>query len=188
MPAAPTVDLVNTTENAGYTPPDTMGDVGPAQYLTIVNGRMRTVDKATGAADGVIDVNPDVFFAAVRNGQANGDPRVRYDRRSGRWFVLAFTIAVPNLYVLAVSDGATITGSTVWTYHLWANSHLATTTGNGCLGDYPTLGIDDNALYIGVNQFCGTSVSGSLAWDGSTGYVVRKATLPGSLVVSLFDN
>src|SRR4051794_8454154 len=34
-------------------PPDSMGAVGPAQYIVAVNGRIRTFNKQTGAADGV---------------------------------------------------------------------------------------------------------------------------------------
>jgi hypothetical protein len=29
---------------------------------------------------------------------------------------------------------------------------------SACLGDYPTLGVDANALYIGTNNFCGATL------------------------------
>ena len=51
-------------ENA--VPPDSMGTVGPAQYLVAVNNRIRTFSKATGVADGVLDISSDVFFDSVR--------------------------------------------------------------------------------------------------------------------------
>ena len=44
-------------------------------------------------------------------GASTGDPRVRYDRRAGRWYILMFNIAVPNRYLLAVSSTSTITSS-----------------------------------------------------------------------------
>ena len=49
------------------------------------------------------------------------DPRVRYDRLSGRWFPISidvpgFTGGLPKRVLLAVSDSSTITTDTVWTY------------------------------------------------------------------------
>ena len=40
---------------------------------------------------------------------------------------------------------------------------------NTCLADYPTLGLDANALYIGTNNFCGSpSQTFNSTADGST--------------------
>lgn len=161
-----------------------MGDVGPTQSLVVINGWVRTVSKSTGTADGVLDLTSDSFFGA----SDTGDPRVRYDRRTGRWYVLVFTIALPNRYMLAVSNGSIITASTTWTIHEWANTRTAGGVGGaaGCLGDYPTLGMDEDALYVGVNQFCGGDIN-TVTFDSSSAYVIRKSALPGSLVVSQFD-
>ena len=95
-------------------PPDTQGDVGPTQYLVGVNGRIRTINKVTGQPDGALNADFDTFFSSVRNGDRTTDPRVRYDRRTGRWFVTMITIAIPNRYLVAVSNGATIGGGTIW--------------------------------------------------------------------------
>ena len=135
-----------------------MGDIGPTQYLVALNGLVRTIGKASGAPDGVLDLDSDFFFPpAVRLGGVTTDPRVRYDRRTGRWYVLMITVALPNRFVLAVSSSATIGPATSWAIYGWDNTH---TEGGGlggasCLADYPTLGVDEDALYIGVNQFCG---------------------------------
>ncbi|MEZ5291539.1 MAG: fibronectin type III domain-containing protein [Vicinamibacterales bacterium] len=186
--ASPNVDVA-TLADTNALPPDTMGDVGPTQYLVGLNGRLRTISKATGVKDNVLDVDTDVFFSGVSGGAFTSDPRVRYDRRTGRWFVIMISVAVPNRFVLAVSSTGSITGGTSWAYHVWVNTRTQGGVGGaaGCLADYPTLGIDEDALYIGVNQFCGSSVN-SLTFDSTSAYVVNKPALVGnSLSVSQFD-
>lgn len=186
---APNTDVA-TLADTGVVPPDTMGDVGPSQYLVGVNGRIRTISKATGLADGVLDANMDTFFNPVRDGQITTDPRVRYDRRAGRWYVLVINIALPNRFLLAVSDSADITAGTVWTYHFWANDRLGEGTGNACVSDYPTLGVDEDALYVGANQYCGADLN-SVTYDSASAYVIPKAQLlstvpPAPLPVAAF--
>jgi hypothetical protein len=171
-------------------PPDSMGDVGPTQYFVALNGEMRVYDKANGTLVPGLAIEPDNFFSStVRNGAGTTDPRVRFDRLSGRWFVLYITIAIPNRVVLAVSDGQVITPSTVWSFYA-INNTVQNQTAQPCLADYPTLGIDASALYIGVNQFCGASV-GTASFFNSSGYVVNKASLlaapPASASVTLFS-
>lgn len=175
--ATPNADVAVRADTGNVTPPDTMGDVGPTQYLVALNGRVRTISKATGLADGVLNLDSDVFYTAHANGQPTGDPRVRYDRRAGRWYVLMFNIAVPNRYLLAVSSSGTITGSTTWTFWFWNNTRTQGGGGAvGCLGDYPTLGVDEDALYVGVNQFCGSSLN-TVTFDSTSVYVVSRASL-----------
>ncbi len=190
-PVTPNVDVA-TLADTGSFPPDTMGDVGPAQYLVGVNGRIRTISKATGLADGALDATMNAFFASVRNGFSATDPRVRYDRRSGRWFVVAINLTLSNRFMVAVSDAAVLTSSTAWTFHHWGNTRTeAGTPANQCIADYPTLGIDEDALYVGANQFCGPALGAALNYDSSSVYVVKKAPLvqpaPGSLEVTAFD-
>lgn len=179
----PNTDVARSTDTP-FNPPDTMGDVGPEQVLVVLNGRMRTISKLTGLADGVLNLDPDVFFNAANT----GDPRVRFDRRLNRWYVLVFTIELPNRYLLAVSSSGVITASTTWTIHQWLNTRTVggVVGAASCFGDYPTLGVDEDALYIGVNQFCGADID-NITFESSSAYVVRKSALPGALVVSQFD-
>ena len=153
-------------------PPDTDGAVGLTQFFVFVNQRMRTFNKTTGVADGVIDIDPDVFFAAVETPPATttfvSDPQVRFDRLSGRWFLTIIDVSpgvVRNRLLIAVSDGPVITAGTVWTFYYFQDTTYFL--------DYPSLGIDASALYIGGNMF--TSSSGSYA--GTKGYVIPKAPL-----------
>ncbi len=186
--STPTVDVA-TLANTGSLPPDTMGDVGPTQYLVGVNGRIRTINKTTGAADGVLNADFDAFFSNVNNGAGTSDPRVRYDRRTSRWFVLIINVALPNRNLMAVSNSATIAATTQWAFFQWTNTRTQGGVGGAasCLGDYPTLGLDAGALYIGVNQFCGASQN-TLTFDSTSLYVLNKSALTGgTLSVVQFD-
>jgi hypothetical protein len=159
--------------DANTFPPDTSGAAGPTQFLVGINGRLRTFDKATGLADGVLDADPDVFFTSVANGQPTYAPRVRYDRLSGRWFVSALSFSptlTDNRVLVAVSSGDPITSGTVWTF--WYFEHdLDTPIGDaGLFFDVGTLGIDANALIVGGNLFDGTG-----AYQGTSVHLVRKS-------------
>src|SRR5260221_7638109 len=157
-------------------PPDCMGTVGPTQFVVFVNGRLVTFDKTTGAADGVLNADPDVFFSSVRNGSSTSDPRIRYDRLSGRWILVIINVSTPNRILLAVSDaasGGTITNTTVFSFYFINIATQPPAISNTCLADYPTLGVDANALYIGTNNFCGATQ----AFNSTDGYVVRKSSV-----------
>ncbi len=165
---------------SGWIPPDTQGDVGPTQVLMIANGRIKVYDKLGNL--GPINASSDVFFNSVRNGANTGDPRVRYDRLSGRWFVTAFNMATPNRILIAVSSGSVITSSSSFTFYQFQHDLVGPTPNpdTGAFADYPTLGVDANALYIGVNVFTYTYI-------GSTGFVVKKSDLfIGTLTVTAF--
>jgi hypothetical protein len=162
-----------TLADANAFPPDVMGTVGPTQFIVAINGRIRSFNKTTGIADGVLNADMDIFFSSVMSSQTGtftSDPRIRYDRITGRWFVIiidvpAGTGAVANRLLIAVSNTSTITGGTVWTYFYFVPNASQ-------FADYPTLGIDKNALYIGFNMF---TLSGSYA--GTIGYVVKKSSI-----------
>ncbi|MGH9813094.1 MAG: hypothetical protein ACRD4T_08155, partial [Candidatus Acidiferrales bacterium] len=171
-------------------PPDSMGDVGPTQYVVMVNGRIRSFNKTTGVADGVLDFDDSVFFDSVRNGAGVTDPRIRYDRLTKRWFLIIINVALPNRILIAVSDAASqgiISGSTVFTFFFIPNDSPAPP--NACLADYPTLGVDANALYIGTNNFCGPDLN-NLDFDNTDAYVVRKSSIlaAGPIVTTVFPN
>ncbi len=184
-----------TLTDTGAFPPDSMGTVGPTQFITFVNGRIRSFTKA-GVADGVINADPDVFFAPVTTPVSppvvldfTSDPQIRYDRFSGRWYMSIIdvpctnatcTTTAVNRWMVAVSDAASagvITGTTVWTFFEFQ------TDASGDFCDYPSLGIDVNALYVGCNIF-----SGAGSFVGTNGYVIQKTSTLGAgpLVVTMF--
>lgn len=165
-------------------PADNMGAVGPTQYIVAVNGRMVSFNKTTGVADGIMNVTPDVFFVSVRNGASTSDPRIRYDRMSQRWFLVIINVSTPNRILFAVSNTSNITAGTVWTFFFINISTITPTISATCLADYPTLGIDNLALYIGTNNFCGSPTQ---TYNSSDGYVINKANLiAGTLTATVF--
>ncbi len=210
VPAPPSApQTLSTSFNAvtgptetGAFPPDTMGAVGPTQFVLFVNGRLRTFNKTTGAADGVINADPDVFFSSVMtpppaplNINFTSDPQVRYDRLTGRWMMIIIDIPsandigdTPNRILIAVSDAAsngTISGSTVWTFFFVQQN----TVGGGDSGgfcDYPSLGVDANALYVGCDEF--SAATGGFI--NTTAFVVRKTSVlsGGPVVTTAFRN
>jgi hypothetical protein len=168
------------TETGAF-PPDTMGAVGPTQFFVFLNGRMRTFNKTTGVADGVVNADPDVFFASVITPPGAGevsftsDPQVRFDRLTNRWFLVIIDVVLnastnattkANRVLIAVCDAAsngTISAGTVWTlYQFQGDATLFT--------DYESLGIDASALYIGGDMF---SLAG--AFNSTKGFVIPKA-------------
>lgn len=169
-------------------PPDCMGAVGPTQYIVAVNGRIASFNKSTGVADGVLNADIDVFFNSVRNSSGTSDPRIRYDRLTQRWFIIIINVSTPNRILIAVSDAASagvISGATVFTFFFIPIDTVPPGISNTCLADYPTLGLDANALYIGTNNFCG---SPSQTFNSTDGYVVRKSSILGAgpMVVTVF--
>jgi hypothetical protein len=174
--------LAARLSDSGYIPPDSMGDVGPTQILVFVNGRIRVFDR--NGVMGALNTTPENFFSSV-TGNGITDPRVRYDRLSGRWFVMA--IDIPNSrknnnVVIAVSSGPTITDSTSFTFHTFKPSTLPPAN-NGTFADYPTMGVDANAIYIGANIFS------AAFFEGTEGYVINKASLiSGTPTITAFRN
>ncbi len=160
-------------------PPDVDGCVGPTQYVLALNNRIVTFNKTTGVADGVINATTNTFFTSVRNGSGTSDPMVRYDRLTGRWFITIINVAAnDNRWLLAVSDAASngvLTGSTVWTYYFFVPATIAPVPTNSAtmFSDYPTLGVDANALYVGIDQFAGSGQP----FQQCDAFVIRKSSV-----------
>lgn len=167
---------------SGAIPPDSMGDAGPSQFLIAVNKRIKVFDKQGNL--GALNADLDAFFSSVRGSSGTSDPRVRYDRLSGRWFVTAINVATPNRIVIAVSSSDTITGSSSFTFFQFQHDLAgpAPNSDTGRFADYDTLGIDPNALYVGVNIFTGNTFA------STTGFVIQKNSVlsTGSIVVTPF--
>ena len=154
----------------------------PTQFIVAINGRVRSFNKTTGVADGVLNASTDTFFASVMTPAVTtnftSDPRIRYDRLSGRWFLIIIDVpnggVLANRVLVAVSSGSAITASSDFTFF---HFQMSTTL----FADYPTLGIDANALYIGGNMF----TLDTSAFSGTLGSVVRKSSvLSGGPIVS----
>lgn len=170
--------------DSGFVPPDSMGAVGPSQILVSLNGRIRVFDK-DGTLGG-LNLTDSQFWAPVRNGVEPTDPGVEYDRLAHRWIVSALNVtATNNRVMLAVSDGPTITDETSFTFYFF-NEAAPPPAAPARFADYPQLGVDASAIYIGVNEF--TSSSGS--FSGTSAFVIRKSSVlnGGPIVVTAFRN
>lgn len=167
-----------TGSESPFVPPDTMGDVSPTQVFVTVNGRFKVYDRNGNL--GALNTDPNTFFASVRSASMS-DPRVRWDRLSQRWIVVMIDVLSANNRVcIAVSNGPTITNTSSFTFYQFS---YAIGGGNASsFFDYPTIGIDSKAIYIGGNVFTGS-------FSGCDLFVVNKANLlAGSLTVTPFRN
>lgn len=174
--------------NSGPFPPDNMGAIGPTQYIVAVNGMIRSFNSTTGTADGVLNVTPDVFFAPGMTPLGGGvtsnftsDPRIRYDRYSARWLMVIIDVpngtgSVANRAILAVSNTSTISAATTWTFTYFLGQ-------TGAFLDYPTLGMDQNAVYIGGNMF--STSTGSFV--RTNGYVINRTNLMGGSPYTVYS-
>ncbi|MBI3834995.1 MAG: hypothetical protein HY287_11760 [Planctomycetes bacterium] len=165
---------VQISNTAGFIPPDTMGAVGPSQIVVCVNGRIKSFNRS-GTPDSALNATTDGFFNSVRNGSGTSDPQVRYDRTSGRWFIIMVNVASTNNRILiAASSGTTITNSSSFTFFFIQHNNTGGdgTGDNNTFFDYPSLGIDANALYIGGNLF----TSGG-SFSRTSGHVIRKTSV-----------
>lgn len=165
---------VNRSEAAGFVPPDTMGSAGQNHVAILVNGRYRSFDKLGTMTQNLSDTT---FFTNAGYNPAGGydtfgDPRLRFDPLSGRWFAMNFTLSpeandINNRIVIAVSQNADPNSA-------WKSVSFQTTINS--FADFPTLAIDKNGIYIGTNDFpnsAGFSVSlftaakSGLLWTGA---------------------
>jgi hypothetical protein len=164
------------SNDSGFIPPDSMGAVGPTQILVSVNGRLHLFDKQ-GNPDPNLDVTDSAFWdSLLPPGVEPTDPGVEYDRLSERWIVSAIdTQSTDNQVMLAVSDGPTITDETSFQLFAFDESDPLPQPAPARFADYPQLGVDNNAIYIGVNEF--SSSVGS--FRGTNLYVVRKSSVTG---------
>jgi hypothetical protein len=182
-------DIPNTGSpgTSRATPPNCVGDIGPTQFLVCVNGRIRTFNRL-GVPDGALDMTTDSFFNSVRGGEPTADPRVRYDKLSGRWFITMRSVSIPpasNRMMLAVSNSGDIANSSGFTFFQFPVT-LDPMFPVGSFFDFPSMGVDKFALYVAGNTFeFNPDSPQDPFYTGTAGYVLKKADLlAGSLSVT----
>lgn len=159
--------------DTGRFPPDTAGAVGPTQLVVAVNGRIRSFNKNTGLADGILDVETGTFFSAVVTPPLNNNtvqnPQLRFDRLSGRWFIVMTDLPAGgtqnNRVLLAVSSASVLSATSSFSFFQYSLV-------SGRVAGEVSLGIDANALYIGANLYDLTGF-----FVSSAASVVRKSSL-----------
>ena len=142
----------NGTFSVNAAPPDTNGDVGPHDYVQIVNTDFAVFNKdASRGTVGTVRYGPvpiNTLWSGFGGGcQTNndGDPVVLYDPIADRWVISQFSVTTtPYLQCVAVSTTNDPTGS-------W--NRYAFSYGNTGFPDYPKMGVWPDAYYITFNIF-----------------------------------
>lgn len=127
-------------------PPDTCGAIGPNHFVVVVNRVFAVFNKNTGAL-----VGSKVSLGTFQPG-TSGDPRVLFDQHSGRWVVISSDFN--SRIFVAFSQTNDPTGN-------WLKTNFVASTGSdtGCFPDYPTLGVDQNGIYVGSFMVgCGMTI------------------------------
>jgi hypothetical protein len=157
------------------TPADSDGAVGPKYFVEFINGAFAVYNKTNGTkvlriSDLKFWANGGVNFAAS---DAVSDPRVIYDPLSQRWFASQVdydgSASDPTFesdyFLLGVSDTPDPTGP-------WHAFEFLADPETGNFADFPTLGVDSNAVYLaGDMYYGGTNLL------GTTLTVIPKADL-----------
>jgi hypothetical protein len=164
-------------QGSGFIPADPMGAAGPNQFVEMINGQFAVYTKA-----GVLvsQQSLDAFWSSQNPAGDTTDPRILYDRRSGRWFASSIDLndgIRNNDLLVAVSKTSDPTGG--WNqYKFLAGSSTE-------FADYDTLGVDDNGAYLGVTMLSTTSAAPHAAIFA----IPKTPLLSGSAVTpTKFDN
>ena len=154
---SPTVPLIANFDGVsnlfGGAPPDTDGDIGPDNYVQMINLSFAVYDK-TGNLQYGPAANSTIWdgFTGPWTGTNSGDPVVLYDDLADRWVFSQFAIVSgPDWELIAVSE----TSDPLGPYHRYAFQFTD-------LPDYPKLGVWHDGYYLSVNQF-GSSFNGAAA-------------------------
>jgi len=145
----------NTDTNA---PPDPHGAAGPSGVVGTYNVSMTYYDKAGGIIWGPTNLQ-NFFVAAGNTGQGLADPKVLYDRYSGRFFLIhqETTTANHSFLNIAVSKNSDPRSASTAD---WAKYRLEMTEYSGGQtngGDYPGFGMDSQGVYVSYNMFAMTN-------------------------------
>jgi hypothetical protein len=122
-------------------PPDSTGAVGPNHFVVMVNAAIAAYDKANGTLSAAVDQED--FFPNTTNPH---DSRIVYDQSCSRW--VACTVDGAKA-ILALSTGS---NPLPFDTSNWSFFTIATAL-PGFFADFPTLGVDANGIYVGINFF-----------------------------------
>jgi hypothetical protein len=136
--------------NSQALPPDPNGVIGPSHFMEFINGTVAVYNRTNGAS---VQRKSDLKFWADAGLNVSAidvsDPRVIYDPTTQRWFATQVDFdpnatdptTEANDFLLAVSTTPNPTGP-------WKAFMFQADPDNGDFADFPTLGLDGNAVYI----------------------------------------
>ena len=174
------IGLIETIAlGSGAIPPDMGGAASPSYVLQIVNGGVG-VYSPQGALLSKLKTDAQFWLQAgipariVNIGVS--DPRVYWDNASQRFFVTQINVDTPNTIMIAVSRTANPLDGFRATY---------VTLKGFVLGDFPTLGVNADAVTISTNNF------GFFGFESLGIFSIPKADLlqvkPSAARVARFD-
>ncbi|HTX93170.1 MAG TPA: hypothetical protein VMC09_18290 [Anaerolineales bacterium] len=161
---------------AGW-PPDPNGDVGPNNYVQMVNTSVGIYDKS-GNRLAAFTLNS--FFSTAAspcNNSNNGDPIVLYDAPDDRWLVSDFAWTNiqngPYYQCIAMSKtGDPVSGG--W----WLYTFRTDDATHAWLNDYPKFGLWNDGIYLSANMFdCLDSACGSATYNGVRVWAFNRSDL-----------
>src|SRR5947207_2810686 len=131
--------------DTGFIPPDTMGAVSEAHIVELINGRYSVYRKDDGAL--LQTTSLDEFWtsggATIRG--YSFDPRILWDKSSGRWFAAGVDNAgAANDILIAVSKSGDPTSG-------WNAFTIDSDPDDLLWADFPTLGMNTDGLVVSAN-------------------------------------
>ncbi|MDB6056891.1 MAG: hypothetical protein JWO95_735 [Verrucomicrobiales bacterium] len=146
----------STINSAGSIPADANGAIGPHHYIEFINGTVAVYNRTNAVR---VQRKTNVKFWAdagvlVSSDSTTTDPRVIYDPASQRWFATqvdaSTAVADPttqaNDFLVAVSTTDNPAGT-------WHGFSFQSDPDTGAFADFPTMGIDSDAVYISGDFF-----------------------------------
>lgn len=125
---------------AGCSPPDTTGDVGPNNYIQMVNAtKVAIFDKAGVLQKPAFNLST-LFNTGVCSTSDAGDPQVVYDPLADRWVLSQFQSS-PDTLCFAVS----MTPDPLGSYHLYSFPMTQ-------FPDYFKVGVWPSGYYVSTNE------------------------------------
>ncbi|MBA2715119.1 MAG: hypothetical protein H0U55_16400 [Rubrobacteraceae bacterium] len=162
IPPTPRFEQIIPLARRGFSPPDTIGSVGPHHIVEMTNGAYAIYDKTTGTelASGALSAFwKDAGVEDAQERPAIYDPVVQYDPDSKRWFPLAedgsfSTVGddpQPSRIHLAVSNSSDPTAG--WKAYTWASNPPNTDPDKRLWADQALLGFNHDGVFIASNMF-----------------------------------
>ena len=140
-------------QDSVLSPADANGAIGPNHFAELINGHYSVFKKTNGVR---VQSMTDIAFwshagASVPANWLVTDPRIVYDPSVQRWFASMVDFdpsrhVKTNRFLLAISASADPTG-------VWKSIAFASDPSGAYFADFPTLGLDAQAVYLGADFF-----------------------------------
>ena len=135
----------------GWLPPDCTLAVGPRHVVVSVNATVSVYARTGGAP--TLTHTLVAWFASVIAPAKLFDPKLLYDQQAGRWVLVALADGpgpTDSFVLISISKTADPNGAW-WNYKIDATKDGNKKTNDWA--DYPSVGLDSQALYLTVNMF-----------------------------------